>query len=179
MRKQETIETLFREHGFDDFRWFEPRDVVISEWVRMKCRFGCRDYAKTATCPPHVPSLPECKRFFLEYEEAVLFHFSKTVAKPEDRHEWTRSINNRLLKLERAVFIAGYERAFVLFIDPCNLCEECSGTPADCKISHKARPAPEALGVDLFSTVRKCGYEVEVLSDYSEKMNRFGMLLIR
>ncbi|UCE60233.1 MAG: DUF2284 domain-containing protein [Phycisphaerales bacterium] len=179
MSKREELEALFAEHGFDDFRWFEPRHVVIAEWVRMKCRFGCRDYGESATCPPNIPSLQECERFFLEYEEAVLFHFSKAVPKPEDRHAWTRSINKRLVKLERAVFIAGHQKAFVLFIDPCNLCEECAGTPADCRIPHNARPAPEAMGVDLFSTVRKCGYEIEVLSDYSQEMNRFGMLLVR
>ena len=49
----------------------------------------------------------------------------------------------------------------------------------DCRIPHNARPAPEAMGVDLFSTVKRCGYEIEVLSDYSQEMNRFGMLLIR
>ena len=179
MGKHKELEALFRQHGFDDFRWLKPQDVVMAQWVRMKCRFGCPDYGKTGTCPPNVPSLPECEQFFLEYEEAVLFHFSKTVARPEDRHAWTRSINKRLVALERAVFLAGYEKAFVLFVDPCNLCEPCAGPPVDCKIAHQARPAPEALGVDLFSTVRKCGYHLEVLTDYSQEMNRFGMLLIR
>jgi hypothetical protein len=32
--------------------------------------------------------------------------------KPEDRHAWSRKINAKLVKLEREVFLAGYERAF-------------------------------------------------------------------
>jgi hypothetical protein len=35
--------------------------------------------------------------------------------KPEDRHAWSARINAKLVKLERAVFLAGFERAFMLF----------------------------------------------------------------
>jgi hypothetical protein len=34
------------------------------------------------------------------------------------------------------------------------------------------------LAVDVFTTVRKVGYTIDVLSDYDEKMNRFAFLLI-
>ena len=33
--------------------------------------------------------------------------------RPEDRHAWSAKINAKLVKLERAVFLAGFERAFV------------------------------------------------------------------
>ncbi|MBU0717622.1 MAG: DUF2284 domain-containing protein [Planctomycetes bacterium] len=178
MNSRKDLEALFKEHGCDDYRWFEPSAIVIAEWVRMKCRFGCRGYGKAA-CPPHLPSLPECQRFFAEYREAALFHFRKAVEKPEDRHAWTRAINGRLLKLERAVFLAGYEKAFVLFVDPCNVCPECADTPADCRAPQNSRPSPEAMGIDVFSTVRKCGFDIQVLSDYAQEMNRFGMLLLQ
>lgn len=35
---------------------------------------------------------------------------------------------------------------------------------------------PEALAVDVFSTVRQVGYPIEVLTDYSEAMNRYAFL---
>jgi hypothetical protein len=41
-----------------------------------------------------------------------------------------------------------------------------------------ARPSPEGLAVDVFTTARNCGYEIKVLTDYSEEMNRYGFLLI-
>jgi predicted metal-binding protein len=42
-----------------------------------------------------------------------------------------------------------------------------------------ARPAPEALAVDVYSTVRKVGYPIHVLSEYSETMDRYAFLLIK
>jgi hypothetical protein len=41
-----------------------------------------------------------------------------------------------------------------------------------------SRPTPDALAVDVFSTVRKLGYPIEVLSDYDQEMNRYAFLLI-
>ena len=178
MDRRSELEALFQQHGCDDFRWSEPDGIVVAEWVRMKCRFGCGQYGKSAVCPPNLPSLPECERFFAEYSEVVIFHFRKAVGRPEDRHAWTRAINDRLLKLERAVFLAGYEKAFVLFVDPCNLCDDCVATPADCRNPRNARPSPEALGVDVFSTVRKCGFPIQVLTDTTQEMNRYGLLLV-
>jgi hypothetical protein len=36
----------------------------------------------------------------------------------------------------------------------------------------------EALAVDVFSTVRKYGFPIEVLSDFSQAMNRYAFLLV-
>ena len=41
-----------------------------------------------------------------------------------------------------------------------------------------ARPTPEALAVDVYSTVRAIGYPIQVLSDYTQEMNRYALLLI-
>ena len=172
------LEALFEHHGFGDYKWFDPKEIVVSQWVRMKCYFGCPEFGKTATCPPNVPTLSECRDFFLEYSQAVIFHFEKEVKKPEDRHAWTRKINMRLLKLEREVFLSGFQKAFLLFMDSCTLCSPCSGKRDICRYPKQARPAPEAMGVDVFSTVRKVGYPIEVLSDYSQKMNRYSFLMI-
>jgi hypothetical protein len=35
------------------------------------------------------------------------------------------------------------------------------------------------MAVDVFATVRKIGFPVEVLSDYDQPMNRYAMLLVR
>ena len=43
-----------------------------------------------------------------EYK-GVIFHFSKKVDKPEDRHEWTKGVNQKLSKLEYEVFVSGFE----------------------------------------------------------------------
>ena len=178
MDNRTKIEPIIKEHGYLDFKWIDPKEIVVAQWVRMKCLYGCDEYGRVATCPPNVPSLAECERFFQDYKEAVIFHFEKKVDKPEDRSAWTKDLNMELLELERKVFISGFQKAFLLFLDSCSICESCSGVLHKCKEPEKARPSPEALAMDVFSTVRKVGYPVEVLSDYSQMMNRFAFLLI-
>jgi predicted metal-binding protein len=41
-----------------------------------------------------------------------------------------------------------------------------------------ARPCPEALAVDVFSTVRRAGFPIEVLTEYNQEMNRYALLLV-
>jgi len=172
------LEGRFRKNGFSAFKWIDPPKIVVSHWVRMKCIFGCKEYGRTASCPPYTPSVSECEKFFQEYHQAVVFHFEKKVAKPEDRFAWTRKVNLKLLKLEREIFLSGYEKAFLLFMDSCNICKECPGERGTCREPKKSRPTPEAMAVDVFSAVRKIGYPIEVLSDYSQAMNRYAFLLI-
>ena len=172
------LETLFAQYGYADFKWIDPTDIVVSQWVRMKCTFGCGSYGRNASCPPNVPSVADCRRFLNEYRTAALFHFCKAVDKPEDRHRWSRETNQALLKLERAVFLAGYQKAFLLFMDSCHLCDDCPGERAACNHPQSARPAPEAMAVDVFTTVRQCGYPIQVLTDYNQAMNRYAFLLI-
>jgi predicted metal-binding protein len=178
MMNQNNLEALFNKHGYTDFKWFDPKEIVVAQWVRMKCMFGCSEYGRTASCPPNVPSVAECQQFFKEYNTGVIFHFEKTVAKSEDRHAWSKKVNQGLLKLEREVFITGYQKAFLLFMDSCGLCAECSGKRETCKNPMMACPSPEAMAVDVFATVRRYGYSIEVLNDYSKAMNRYAFLLI-
>ena len=178
MDSHAALEALLAKHGYTDFKWIVPKDIVVSQWVRMKCMFGCPDYGRNASCPPNVPSVSECRQFFNEYSAAAIFHFEKSVDKPEDRVAWAKQVNQALLKLEREVFLSGHQKAFLLFMDSCDMCADCTGTRAGCKSPKLARPTPEAMGVDVFSTVRQCGFRIEVLADYSQRMNRYAFLLI-
>ena len=178
MIDRKKLEALFKKHGYRDFKWIEPREIVVARWVRMKCAYGCGLYGRNAACPPNTPAVEECRRFFDEYGAGAVFHFEKTVKKPEDRHAWSRKVSRKLLQLERAVFLAGYQKAFLLVMDSCHLCAECAAAREQCKQPKLARPAPEAMAVDVFSTVRKYGYPIDVLSDYNQAMNRYAFLLI-
>lgn len=178
MLTKHALEEKFRARGLVDFRWIDPASVVVAEWVRMKCRFGCEGYGRSACCPPNVPAVDECARFFREYSEAVIFHFSKTLPDPDDRYAWTGEIGEKLLELERDVFVSGHPKAFLLLLDSCSLCKTCTGRRASCKEPRRARPTPEALAMDVFSTVRAAGYPIQVLSDYAQEMNRYAFLLV-
>lgn len=180
--KQEKLEKFFQAYAQEcdyDFKWIDPKKIVVSQWVRMKCMFGCNEYGKNSCCPPSVPPVPECERFFHEYSTAVIFHFTKRVDKPEDRHDWTKKVNLKLLNLERDVFLSGYERAFLLFMDSCSICIDCGGSREKCKNPKMARPGPESMAVDVYSTVRQYGFPIEVRSNYAQEMNRYAFLMIK
>jgi predicted metal-binding protein len=174
----EQIERLFNALGCTDFKFINPKKIVTGQWVRMKCMFGCSDYGKNATCPPNVPSVSECRQFFDDYETGAIIHFAKEVDKPEDRFEWAQKINQKLLLLERDIFLSGFQKVFVLGIDNCGMCKECSGKRETCMNPKMARPMPEAMAIDVYSTVRKHGFPIQVLTDYSQTMNRYSFLLI-
>jgi predicted metal-binding protein len=178
MIQRPVIDALIRKHGFHDYKWIDPRRIVVAQWVRMKCLFGCPHYGRIAACPPNTPPVQECARFFGEYSEGILFHFAKAVPQPDDRHAWTRELDLAMLQVERDVFLAGHPKAFLLSISSCHHCPECPAERAACLNPKAARPAPEGMAVDVFSTVRQYGYPIEVLTDVGAEMNRYGFLLI-
>jgi predicted metal-binding protein len=83
-----------------------------------------------------------------------------------------------MLALERDVFLAGYRKAFLLFMASCRACDECESARQDCKQPKLARPTVEAMAVDVFATVRRVGYPIEVLTDPSQAMNRYALLMV-
>jgi len=178
MTETEKLEDIFRRHGCTDSRWIEPQAIVVSQWVRMKCQYGCPHYGHIASCPPNTPTVEECRRFFDEYRTAVVFHFQKTAPEPDVRRAWSAKTNVRLSNLERDVFLAGYPKAFMLFMDSCHLCAECVPSRADCKEAKLSRPSPEGMAVDVFGTVRPLGYPIAVLTDPSQEMNRYALLMV-
>jgi predicted metal-binding protein len=178
MTDTRTLEDIFRRHGLTDFKWIDPQAIVVAQWVRMKCQYGCRQYGHIASCPPNTPTVEECRRFFDEYRAAVVFHFQKTAPDSDERYAWSAKTNMRLSKLERDVFLAGYPQAFVLFMDSCHLCAECSPSRVDCKEPKLSRPSPEGMAVDVFTTVRELGYPINVLTDPSQEMNRYAFLMV-
>jgi predicted metal-binding protein len=178
MNTQTQVEAILARHGYTDFKWIDPKSIVVAQWVRMKCMFGCSEYGQNACCPPNTPPVSECRKFFDEYGSAVILHFEKTVDKPEDRGAWTKQVNSKLLEVEREVFLSGYQKTFLLFMDSCGLCVDCAARREDCKNQSSARPTPEAMAVDVFATARQFGYPIEVLSDYAQAMNRYAFLLI-
>jgi predicted metal-binding protein len=178
VHKIRALDQLIKAHGYTDFSWIEPKDIVVAEWVRMKCRFGCDGYGRNASCPPNVPGVDECRRFLDSYSAGVIFHFAKKVPKPEERHIWSGGVTRELLKLEREIFLAGYHKVFLLPMDSCHLCARCPAVREKCKLPALARPTPEAMAVDVYATARQYGYPIEVLADYSQTMNRYAFLLV-
>ena len=60
MNRREALETLFVKHEYTEFKWIDAKKIVVSQWVRMKCEFGCGEYGQNASCPPNLLFLPSC-----------------------------------------------------------------------------------------------------------------------
>ncbi len=176
--QREDLNKIFRDHGFDDFKWIDPEDIEVSQWVRIKCEYGCPDYGERSTCPPFTPSVDECREFFEEYQEAALLHAQKKLDNPEKKGEWYEEVNLRLWEIEREVFLKDCPKAFMLMIGDCQFCDSCERSRVECKAKEKARPSPEGMGVDIFKTVRKYDYPIRILESYDERMNRYAILMV-
>jgi predicted metal-binding protein len=172
------LEEIFRGHSLHDFKWIDPTTIPVARWVRMKCMFGCPEYGHNASCPPNVPEVDECAQFFKEYDLAVLFHIVKQLATPEELKPWIKGVHKELLKVEREVFLSGFQKAFMLFIDNCCFCTTCVPRREDCKNPAIARPTVEAMAVDVYQTAHLAGYPIAVRTDPGQEMDRYALLMV-
>lgn len=178
MKDRGKLESVFNQYGFSDFKWIDPREIVTAQWVRTKCMFGCGNYGQRACCPPNVAPVSECTQFFSEYVIGIIFHVTKAVDKATDSNDWGRKINQMLLAVEREVFLLGFQKVFVLPMNTCSICDECTGERENCRNPKLARPTPEGMAIDVYTTARKYNFPINVLADYSQIMNRYAFLLI-
>ncbi len=139
--------------------------VKTAAWVRMKCRYGCGGWNGCLTCPPNSPTPGETQAVLDDFRWAVLFEAGR------------REPRDITPKLEREIFLAGHYKAFGFASGPCRLCASC-GMAEGCRHPDEARPAMEAAGIDVFSTVRANGFKIEVLRDTCQEGHYFGMVLI-
>lgn len=175
--KKEKIESLLKSQGLSEYKWIDPKEIIVAQWVRMKCTFGCNGYG-AGTCPPNVPSVEDCSKFFKEYDKGLIFKFNTIADKNAYPTEWSKDIAKRLLAAERAVFLSGFQKAFLLNQTGCSLCKECSDNRIDCIDKMNARPSPESLAVDVYKTVRNIGYDINVVSKNPSEITRIAILLI-
>jgi predicted metal-binding protein len=178
MIQKEPIETLIQEFGFSEYRWIKPEQILISHWVRLKCLYGCGETGRPA-CPPNLPSIHDCRELIQEYTDILIFRFEKDVIYQDYPRKWAQGLTQKLLELEKRIFLAGYYKVFLLNASSCNLCHECKADRKSCKHPLLLRPCPEALGIDVFTTVRNLHYPIEVLQEDSKVMNRYAFILVQ
>lgn len=159
------------EFGAAEAKPIKADDIVVGNWVRLKCQYGCDGYGKRLTCPPYSPTPDEFRKVLNGYDWAILLRFEP--GKPE--YEW-KSPHKVAVKLEREAFLTGYHSAFGLGCGPCPHCDECD--LKECVHPDLARPSMEACGVDVYATVRRAGLELRVLRDHDEKPTYFSLLLV-
>jgi predicted metal-binding protein len=177
MINNEEIESILINQGFSDYKWINPKEIVVAHWVRVKCTFGCDEYG-LGSCPPHTPSVNDCDSFFKEYARGLIIRLSVFADKNSYPTDWSREKTNKLLDIEREIFLKGFHKVFLLNQASCNLCKKCSGNRIECKDKIKSRPSPESFAVDVYKTVRNAGLEIEVIDVNPSEMIKIAILLI-
>lgn len=68
-----------------DIKLISTDKIEVAEWVRWKCRYGCKAYGKHLTCPPYTPTPDETRKLINGYEKAVIEEFEKRNCKDQLR----------------------------------------------------------------------------------------------
>jgi len=149
-------------------RLIDPQTVVVAEWVRLKCQFGCDGYAQSLTCPPYSPEPSRTKRMLGDYERAAILW------EPED----CQALRQVAADLEKTLFLSGYYKALAIPSGPCELCDPCP-LEYPCQHPEYARPSMEACGIDVYATVGQYGFPIEVVHSRSCQPNYYALILIQ
>jgi len=168
--------------GASSAKLIRTEDITVGHWVRLKCMYGCDDYGKYFTCPPYTPTPEQTRKILDEYRHAMLFEFRDI----KDSRR-LKSIHNLMLELERIAFLDGFYKAFAFIANTCTMCDRCPAGELSCASKQdkklclhpeKARPSMQACGIDVFSTARKAGYDVDVVTTPDKGFKSFTLLLI-
>lgn len=143
-----------------------PNTITVGRWVQLKCKYGCEEYGKKLTCPPHSPSHEEMKEILREYNKALLLH---------GHLSW--QMRYITAEVEKMAFSMGFYKAFGLGAGPCKLCENCE-TTASCVRTMEARPSMEACGIDVYQTAKNHNLKIETLKNNNEEANIYGLVLL-
>jgi predicted metal-binding protein len=167
LSNRELREAAKKKSGVIDAKIISPREVVTAAWVMLKCQFGCDGYNQCLVCPPFTPTPNEMRKVLDCYKRGLLIHF-----KPDSK------IKATVVELERAFFLAGAWKALGLGAGPCYFCRSCPVEDKYCRHADRARPSMEACGIDVFTTVKKFGFPIEVVRTTRQCPNYYGLILV-
>ena len=158
-------------------------DVSIDERVRLKCVVPrCIRAGETPNCPPYSPDLDLIRRALGRFSWAVLVKCD--VAPIEDYapgHGTTKAEQRQVLSfhqksgevvyaLERQAYKDGYHLAMGFGGGSCKdyLCQGLVCQFLDsgrCRFPQRARPAMEAMGIDVVALINRAGWQSYALVD--------------
>jgi len=167
LSNRELLDLVHQAPGVKAAAVLSPSKVITAPWVRLKCQFGCGGYGQSLVCPPFSPTPEQMRAVLDSYKRTVLIHFAGGT-----------DIKAAVADLERTIFLRGAWKAFGLGAGPCYFCRQCNLKAKECRHPEQARPAMEACGIDVFSTVRQAGFPIEVIRTRRQCPNYYGMILV-
>ena len=160
---------------------FSVEEIIVAEWVHLKCRYGCKQYNTNWCCPPATPSPDTVRKILKDYSRAVLLVGSHKSPDFYRNNKRKRAMQVRCWKgtvsLERMLFLEGYYKAFSLVGENCALCKTCA-YPNDCKFPQEKRPSVESFSIDVISTLKNLGKSSAVNGNIKDEFNYYGIILV-
>ncbi|MBI4855159.1 MAG: DUF2284 domain-containing protein [Acetobacterium woodii] len=152
--------------GFDDVMEIAPDSVVVTEFAKNKCAFGCSS-----------ANLKHCQANDIPFEETI--HLLATYSKAFliKGTPGTGEFQRKILEAERLAFTSGFHKAFAFWAGPCHICPSCD-LEKPCLNTKNRRPSMEGSGIDVFSTVRNNGETLKTLASKDEFIKYYGLLLL-
>lgn len=140
--------------------------IVVAGWTWLRCRFGCPNYDRSASCPPRGVDPEHMKSIIAEYRSAILFEV------PDGADVLM------VARLEREAFLGGYYKAFGMGWTP--IAEKQPDAVGACTAAstRSVRPQMAACSIDVFATALSNGFPIHVFRDPGEKPQHFGLLLL-
>ncbi|MBK5275335.1 MAG: hypothetical protein JJE30_09830 [Desulfuromonadales bacterium] len=153
-------------HGFFAAVELDPAGIRSEAWVRAKCSYGCSQFGRRWSCPPHSMDQAGFEELLGCYSRALL-----VAGQPP-----LRGFQERLLELEKEAFLSGFGKALVFSGGPCCWCDAC---PEErCAFPEKRRPSLESCGCDVFALAEAAGIKVAPLRSSDDFVQYIGLLLI-
>lgn len=175
------LEKLSRENGWDKMHFLPVDNIVVADWVQLKCRYGCPNFNSNWCCPPATPNADSARSLLQEYSQSLLlvgkqtnpkFYRSSKVRRAKQVRCWKETVS-----LERYLFLQGYYKAFSLLPGACALCREC-GYPHTCHFPKERRPSLEAFSIDVIATVQTLGISTLVANEVRDVFYRYAIILV-
>ena len=170
-----------KHYGINAVFPFGVDKLLVSEWVHLKCRYGCKNYSTNWCCPPATPRPEKVRKILDEYTTALLLVGSKTCADFYRNNGRKRGQQVKCWKgtigMERMLFLEGYYKAFSLVGECCALCKTCA-YPNECRFRQEKRPSVESFSIDVIGTLKNLGTTSKVATSTGETFNYYGIILL-
>lgn len=161
-----TLKQYALSHGFFAAVELDPALIRSEAWVRAKCAYGCSEYGKRWSCPPHAMDQVGFEELLGCYSRAILIAGQPPL----------KVFQEQLLSLEKEAFLGGFKKALVFSGGPCCWCESCADI--QCRFPEKRRPSLESCGCDVFALAESCGISIAPLRDSDDFVQYVGLLLV-
>jgi predicted metal-binding protein len=105
-KREDKMEYLLKraqELGAEKAKLIDTETVVVGEWVRWKCQYGCPLFEKDPFHPPFAPDVESTKKILGEYAKAILLNGPNG-----------QTLSEAAVRLEGEAYQRGYYKAFAL-----------------------------------------------------------------